>query len=115
MNIEYPITEILQCIEIINQPKKEFYKDSHKTINLNNTVGMKKKINQTQGTFGEPFETEELIEETFDDAQPFEIDEITKVADDAQPFEIDEITKINDLGMKKNKKKKTKPIIRIKE
>ena len=51
---------------------------------------MKKKINQTQGTFGETIETEELIEETFDDAQPFEIDEITK---------------INDSGIKKNKKK----------
>ena len=89
MNIAYPLLEILKCVEIINQPKKKFDRNSDKTFNLNNTVGIKKKINQTQGTFGEPFETEELIEETFDDAEPFEIDEITK---------------INDLGMKKNKK-----------
>ena len=75
---------------IINQPKNKFYKNSEKTSNLNNTESMKKKIIQTQGTFGETIETEELIEETFDDAEPFEIDEITK---------------INDLGMKENKKK----------
>ena len=86
MNIAYPISEILKCVEIIIQPKKKFYKNEDKTFNLNNTVSIKKKITQTQGTFGEPFETEELIEETFDDAQPFEIDEIIKV---------------NDLGMKK--------------
>ena len=82
MNISYPVTEILKCVEIINQPKKKFHKNSDKTFNLNNTLSMKKKINQTQGTFGEPFETEELIEETFDDAQPFEIDEIRKVVND---------------------------------
>ena len=89
MNIAYPISEILKCVEIINQPKKKFDRNSDKTFNLNNTVSMKKKITQTQGTFGDTIETGELIEETFDDAEPFEIDEITK---------------INDLGMKKNKK-----------
>ena len=91
MNIAYPISEILKCVEIINQPKKKFDRNSDKTFNLNNTVSIKKKITQTQGTFGETIETEELIEETFDNAKPFEIDEITK---------------INDLGMKKNKKNK---------
>ena len=100
MNIAYPIPEILKCIEIIHQPKKKFYKNNDKTLNLNNTAIMKKKINQTQNTFGEIVETEEFIEETFDDAKPFEIDEITK---------------INDSGMKKNKKKETKPSIKIKK
>ena len=100
MNIAYPISEILKCVEIINQPKKKFDRNSDKTFNLNNTVSVKKKITQTQGTFGETIETEELIEETFDDAKPFEIDEITK---------------INDLGMKKNKKKEAKRTIRIKK
>ena len=93
MNIAYPVSEILQCIEIINQPAKKFYKNNDKTFNLNNTISVKKKIIQTQGTFGETFETEELVEETFDDAEPFEIDEITK---------------IDDSGMKKNKKNKKK-------
>ena len=82
MNIAYPISEILKCVEIINQPKKKFYNNNDKTFNLNNTISIKKKINQTQDTFGETIETEELIEETFDDAEPFEIDEITKVVDD---------------------------------
>ena len=43
MNIAYPLIEILKCVEIINQPKKKFYKNSDKTFNLNNTVSMKKK------------------------------------------------------------------------
>ena len=92
MNIAYPISEILKSVESINQPKKKFDRNNGKTFNLNNTVNMKKKITQTQGTFGETIETEELIEETFDNAKPFEIDEITK---------------IEDLGIKKNKKKKS--------
>ena len=41
-----------------------------------------------------------------ENAQPFEIDEITKVVDDAQPFEIDEITKINDGDESQSTKKK---------
>ena len=86
MNIAYPISEILKCVEIINQSEKKYYKSDDKTFNLNNNLGMKKKIIQTEGTFGELIETEKLLEETFDDAEPFEIDEITKVAneDDSQ-------------------------------
>ena len=79
MNIVYPLAEILKCVEIINQPKKKYYNNNDKIFNLNNTISMKKKIKQTQGTFGDVFETEELVEETFDDAQPFEIDEIKKI------------------------------------
>ena len=45
-------------------------------------------------------ETEELVEETFDDAEPFEIDEITKIEDPA---------------IKNNKKKVAKPKIRMKK
>ena len=82
MNIVYPLAEILKCVEIINQPKKKYYNNNDKIFNLNNTISMKKKIKQTQGTFGEVFETEELVEETFDDAQPFEIDEIKKIVND---------------------------------
>ena len=43
MNIAYPVSEILRCVEIINQPKKKFDRNSDKTFNLNNTVGIKKK------------------------------------------------------------------------
>ena len=45
MNIAYPISEILKCVEIINQPKKKFDRNSDKTFNLNNTISIKKKIN----------------------------------------------------------------------
>ena len=48
MNIEYPISEILKCVEIINQPKKKFDRNSDKTFNLNNTVSMKKKITKNK-------------------------------------------------------------------
>ena len=99
MNIAYPIPEILKCIEIIHQPKKKFYKNNDKTLNLNNTAIMKKKINQTQNTFGEIVETEEFIEETFDDAKPFEIGEIIKT---------------NNFEIKTNKKNK-KPTFIIKK
>ena len=81
MNVAYSISEILKCVEIINQSEKKYYKSDDKILNLNNNLDMKKKIVQTEGTFGELIETEELIEETFDDAEPFEIDEITKVSD----------------------------------
>ena len=103
MNIAYPVSEILKSVEIINQPKKKFDRNSDKTFNLNNTVSIKKKITQTQGTFGETIETEELIEETFDAAEPFEIEEITKIEDSA-------IT-----NNKNNKKRRSKPTIRIKK
>ena len=83
MNIAYPVSEILKSVETINQPKGKIYNNSDKTFNLNNTVSMKKKITQTQGAFGETIETEELVEETFDAAEPFEIDEIKKIEDPA--------------------------------
>ena len=83
MNIVYPVSEILKCVETINQPKKKFDSNVDKTFNLIDVVSVKKKITQTEGTFGEIVETEELVEETFDEAEPFEIDEITKVDDSA--------------------------------
>ena len=100
MNIAHPVSEILKCVETINQPEEKIHNNSDKTFNLNNTVSMKKKIIQTQGTYGETIETEELVEETFDDAEPFEIDEIKKIEDPA---------------IKNNKKKVAKPKIRMKK
>jgi len=52
MNVAYPISEILKCVKIINQPEKKYYKSDDKTFNLNNNLDMKKKIVQTEGTFG---------------------------------------------------------------
>ena len=99
MNIAYPVSEILKCVKIINQPKKKSYNNSDKKFNLNNIANMKKKIKQTQGTFGEIIETEEFVEETFDNAKPFEIDEITK---------------IDNSKVKKNKKEKERDKLTIK-
>ena len=83
MNFAYSVSEILKCVEIINQPGKNFYKKDYQSFvlnnNINNNINMKKKIIQTEGTFGELVETEELIEENFDYAEPFEIDEIKKI------------------------------------
>ena len=45
MNIAYPVSEILKCVETINQPEGKIYNNSDKTFNLNNTVSMKKKNN----------------------------------------------------------------------
>ena len=43
MNVAYSISEILKCVEIINQSEKKYYKSDDKTFNLNNNLGMKKK------------------------------------------------------------------------
>ena len=44
MNIAYSVSEILACVEIINQPKKKFYKNNI-TFKLNDTaISMKKKM-----------------------------------------------------------------------
>ena len=43
MNITHPVSEILKCVEIINQPMKKIYKNNDKTFSLNNTVSIKKK------------------------------------------------------------------------
>ena len=121
MDIQYPISEILECIDDINSKEKRFDKYNYKTFTLNNnsTAEMKKKIIHTQGTFGETFETEEIVEDEFDNAEPFEIDEIKKIdnaepfeideikkIDNAEPFEIDEIKKIDNLEIKKEETEK---------
>ena len=82
MDITYSVSEILKCVEIINQPNGKILNYNGETFNkLNNTNNVKKKIIQSQGTFGETIETEELVEEEFDDAEPFEIEEIIKTND----------------------------------
>ena len=43
MKIAYPVSEILKCVETINQAEGKIYNNSDKTFNLNNTVSMKKK------------------------------------------------------------------------
>ena len=42
MNVQYPVSEILRCIDYINDPKKEIYESSNETLVLNNPLTMKK-------------------------------------------------------------------------
>ena len=42
MNIQYPVSEILRCVDYINDPKKEIYESSNETLVLNNPITMKK-------------------------------------------------------------------------
>ena len=43
MNIKYPVSDILDCVEDINLPKKKIDNNTYKTFTLNNTTNMKKK------------------------------------------------------------------------
>ena len=43
MNIQYPVSEILRCVDYINDPKEEIYESSNKILVLNNSLTMKKK------------------------------------------------------------------------
>ena len=64
MNIQYPVSEILRCVDYINDPKKEIYESSNEILVLNNPLTMKK-------------ETKKIEELESSTAQPFQIDEIT--------------------------------------
>ena len=44
MNIQYPVSEILRCVDDINDPKKEIYESTSEIPVLNNPLTMKKKI-----------------------------------------------------------------------
>ena len=46
MNIQYPVSEILRCVDYINDPKKEIYESSNETLVLNNPLTMKKKTKE---------------------------------------------------------------------
>ena len=65
---------------------------------------MKKKIIHTQGTFGETFETEEIVEDELDDAEPFEIDEIKKI--DNSEIKEKETKEVDNLEIKKEETEK---------
>ena len=46
MNIHYPVSEILRCVDYINDPKKEIYESSNEILVLNNPLTMKKKTKE---------------------------------------------------------------------
>ena len=48
MNIQYPVSEILRCVDYINDPKKEIYESSNEILVLNNPLTMKKETKETK-------------------------------------------------------------------
>ena len=73
------MSEILESIDDIYSSKKKIDKNNFKTSISTENKNMKKVKKPTQGTFGETIEVEEEIADSFDNAEPFEIEEITKV------------------------------------
>ena len=118
MNIQYPVSEILRCVDHINDPKKEIYESSNETLVLNNPLTMKKETKEIK----EKEKTKPLVLKE-DDVLP-ETEKIIKEAESTipqtslesstvQPFQIDEITKVDDL--KVDKKETAEDILMLSE
>jgi len=118
MNIHYPVSEILRCVDYINDPKKEIYESSNEILVLNNPLTMKKKTKEIK----EKEKTKPLVLKK-DDVLP-ETEKIIKEAESTkpqtslesstvQPFQIEEITKVDDL--KVDKKETAENILMLSE
>jgi len=116
MNIHYPVSDILRCVDYINDPKKETYESNNEILVLNNPLTMKKKTKEIK-------EKTKLLVLKEDDVLP-ETEKIIKEAESTipqtslesstlQPFQIDEITKVDDL--KVDKKETAKDILMLSE
>ena len=79
MNIQYPVSEILSCVDYINDPKKEIYKSSNEILVLNSPLTMKKKIKKIK----EKEKTKPLVLKK-DDVLP-ETEKIIKEAESTKP------------------------------
>ena len=118
MNIQYPVSEILRCVDYINDPKKEIYESSNETLVLNNPLTMKKEakeIKEKEKTkplvLKEKYilpETEKIIKEAESTIPQTSLESST-----AQPFQIEEIIKVDDL--KVDKKETAKDILMLSE
>ena len=106
MNIQYPVSEILRCVDYINDPKKEIYESSNEILVLNNPLTMKKETKEIK----EKEKTKPLVLKE-DDVLP-ETEKIIKEAEStipqtslesstAQPFQIDEIIKVDNSKVEK--------------
>ena len=118
MNIQYPVSEILRCVDYINDPKKEIYESNNEVLVLNNPLTMKKKTKKTK----EKEKTKSLVIKE-DDVLP-ETEKIIKEAESTipqtslessavQPFQIEEITKVDDLKI--DKKETAEDILMLSE
>ena len=118
MNIQYPVSEILRCVDYINDPKKEIYENRNEIRVLNNPLTMKKEKTKPLVLKEEDLlpKTEKIIKEA--ESTITQTPKETKVIKElesstVQPFQIDEITKVEDL--KVDKKETTEDILMLSE
>ena len=64
MNIQYPVSEILRCVDHINDPKKEIYESSNEILVLNNPLTMKKEIKEKEKTKPLVLKKDDVLPET---------------------------------------------------
>ena len=111
MNIQYPVSEILRCVDYINDPKKEIYESSNEILVLNNPLTMKKEKTKPLVLKEEDLlpKTEKIIKEAESTMlqTPKETKAIKELeSSNVQPFQIDEITMVNDLNVDKKEQQK---------
>lgn len=115
MNIQYPVSEILRCVDYINDPKKEIYESSNEILVLNNSLTMKKETKETKKTKLQVLKEDDVLPETEKIIKEAEstIPQTSLESSTVQPFQIDEITKVDDL--KVDKKETAEDILMLSE
>ena len=116
MNIQYPVSEILRCVDYINDPKKKIYKSSNEVHVLDNSLTtMKKEVKEKEKTKPLVLKENDVLPETEKIIKEAEstIPQTLLESSTAQPFQIDEITKVDDL--KVDKKETAENILMLSE
>ena len=124
MNIQYPVSEILRCVDSINDPEKEIYESNDEIFVLRDPLEMKEKIKKVKVKVKvkEKEKTKPLVLKE-DDVLP-ETEKIIKEAESTvpqtslesstvQPFQIDEIIKVDNLET--NKKETAEDVLMLSE
>ena len=60
MTIHYPVSEILRCVDHINDPEKEIYESLNEVLVLRNLVTMEEDTKKKERMSLEPFQIEEI-------------------------------------------------------
>ena len=103
MNIQYPVSEILRCVDYINDPKKEIYESSNEILVLNDPLTMKKEIKEKEKTKPLVLKEDDVLPETEKIIKEAEstIPQTSLESSTAQPFQIDEIIKVDNSKVEK--------------
>ena len=112
MNIQYPVSEILRCVDYINDPKKEIYESSNEILVLNNSLTMKKETKETKKTKLQVLKEDDVLPETEKIIKEAEstIPQTSLESSAVRPFQIEEITKVDDLKVEKKEIKEIKEL-----